>query len=119
MKKTFQLHATGKDDARVVEAVKNDVRKYVKRERRKALPAGVDFWDFDCRVGADKAEPATRHLAEMAPAIDQAAKDGATEVYVEILAKPGHRAKKVVAPAEAADGTDPDGEEEAPPAAQL
>jgi hypothetical protein len=112
MKKTFQLKAPGKEDQRVVEAIKNEVRKYVKRERRKTLPEGVDFWDFDCRVGQDKAEPVIKHLAEVAGAIDAAAlTEGATEVYVEILAKPGHRTKKPVAavleglpPAETASG---------------
>jgi hypothetical protein len=100
MKKTFPLHAPEKTDQRVIEAIKNDVRKYVKRERRKALPAGVDFWDFDCRVGPDLAMAVTKHLAEVAPAIDAVAKgEGATAVYVEILAKPGHRTKKVVVPA--------------------
>ena len=96
---TFQLHSPGKDDRRVVEAVKNEVRKYVKRERRKTLPPGVDFWDFNCRVGPDKAAPQVKHLAEVAPAIDQAAKDNASEVYVEILATPGYRTKKAVEPA--------------------
>ena len=95
MKKTFQLHEPGKADQRVIEAIKNDVRKYVKRERRKALPADVDFWDFDCRVGLEPATAQVKHLAEVAAAIDAVAvTEGATGVYVEILAKPGHRAKK-------------------------
>jgi hypothetical protein len=107
MKKTFQLHAPGKDDQRIVEAVKNEVRKYVKRERRKALPSGVDFWDFDCRVGAGQTVPAVKHLAEVASAIDEAAAGGAAQVYVEILAKPGHRTKKPVEPAESEGGATP------------
>ena len=38
-------------------------------------------------------------MAEVAPAIDAVFKIvGATTVYMEILAKPGHRTKKVVAP---------------------
>jgi hypothetical protein len=98
MKKTFALHLTGKDDQRVLEAVKNDVRKYVKRERRKSLPEGVDFWDFDCKVGAGKTEPTARHLAEVTVAIDAIAAEGGAEVYVEILSKPGHRTKKPVEP---------------------
>ena len=101
MKKTFALHLPGKDDQRVLEAVKNDVRKYVKRERRKALPEGVDFWDFDCKVGDSKAEPAVKHLAEVVDAIDAIAVTEATEVYVEILAKPGRRTPKPVEPASA------------------
>lgn len=96
MKKTFPLKQPGKADARVIEAVINDVRKYVKRERRKALPVGVDFWDFDCKVGADGAEPVVKHWEEVVPAIEAAAKAESTRVYVEILAKPGVRTKKPV-----------------------
>ncbi len=96
MKKTFPLQVPGNADVRVLEAIKGDIRKYIKRERRKALPTGVDFWDFTCKVGADKAEPEARHHEEVVPAIDAAAKAGATSVYVEILAIPGHRMKKAV-----------------------
>ena len=51
MKKVFPFSAPGHQPPRVVAAIKSDVRKYVKRERRKPLPEGVDFWDFDCKVG--------------------------------------------------------------------
>ena len=100
MKKTFPLHQAGQADARVLEAIKQDVRKYVKRERRKPLATGVDFWDFDCQVGVDEAALAPKHWEEVIPAIEAATKiEGAVKVYVEILAKPGHRTKKpVVAP---------------------
>lgn len=98
MKKTFALSSPGKDNQRVVEAVKNEIRKYVKRERRKSLPEGVDFWDFDCKVGPDKVEPTVCHLAEVTTTVDTMAASGAAEVYVEILAKPGHRTKKLIAP---------------------
>jgi len=98
MKKTFQLKEPGQDDQRVLESIKHEVRKYVKRERRKPLKTGVDFWDFDCKVGTSETDAAIKHPAEVAPAIDLvAATEGATTVYVEILAKPGHRLKKAVA----------------------
>lgn len=96
MKKTFPLQLPGKADQRVLEAIKGDVRKYFKREKRKPLTTGVDFWDFACKVGAGRAEPESKHPAEVVPAIDAAAKSGATAVYVEILAIPGHRMKKTV-----------------------
>lgn len=96
MKKTFPFQVPGHADARVLEAIKGDVRKYIKRERRKTLPADVDFWDFTCMVGQDQATPEPKHQAEVIPAIDAAAKNGATSVYVEILAIPGHRMKKTV-----------------------
>lgn len=105
MKKTFQLKEPAKADARVLEAIKQDVRKYVKRERRKALPTGVDFWDFDCQLGVDQAPPKALHLAELTPAIEAAAQTkGIGSVYVEILAKPGHRTKKPMPEALAAEG---------------
>lgn len=91
MKKTFPLHVSGKADARVVEAIKADVRRYVKRERRKPVREGVDFWDFDCKVGRDQATAEMKPLADVGKAIDDAAQLGVESVYVEILAKPGVR----------------------------
>lgn len=91
MKKTFPLSAPGHQAPRVVEQIKAEVRKYVKRERKKKLPEGVDFWDFDCKVGQGEGSPETKHIEEIIPAIDQAAAAAAEAVYIEILAKPGHR----------------------------
>lgn len=91
MKKTFPFHVPGKDDPRVLEAIKHDVRKYVKRERRKTVPEGFDLWQFDCRVGADQAEAVSTQLGSVSTEIDALAKTGAAGVYVEILASPGHR----------------------------
>ena len=51
MKKTFLLQVEGKNPDRILEAVKHEVRKYVRREGRKTLPEGFDYWDFDCKVG--------------------------------------------------------------------
>jgi len=104
MKKTFPLQVPGQVDQRVLEGVKGDVRKYFKREKRKALPTGVDFWDFACKVGADQAEPEAKHPTEVIPAIDATAKNGAVTVYVEILAIPGHRMKKAVEATAATEG---------------
>jgi hypothetical protein len=94
MKKTFPLTVPGHQPPRVVEAIKNDVRKYVKRERRKALPDGVDFWDFRCKVGQGETEPEPKHVEEIIAAIDQAAASQCASVYIEILATPGHRQSK-------------------------
>ena len=80
--------------ARVVEAIKSDLRKYLKRERRKDLPTGADFWDFDCRVGQSSELAKTSHVEELIPSIDLASSEGWPEIYIEILAKTGHRTKK-------------------------
>ena len=91
MKKTFQLRPEGKNPERVLEATKHDIRKYIKRERRRALPEGVDFWDFDCKFGASEEAAVVAHLAELTALIDGLVKSGGTQFYVEILAKHGHR----------------------------
>ena len=97
MKKTFPLHAPGKEDLRVVETIKLTLTKYVKRERRKKLPDGVDFWDFSCKVGSDSGTAVATHLSGVPKAVDAVAlaseAEGA-EVYVEIEACPGFRTKK-------------------------
>lgn len=91
MRKIYPLHVDGRHPDRVLDAVKHDIRKYLKRERRRELPAGVDFWDFDCRVGQSRDSAETVHLAALIGQIDAAARDGQAAVYVEILAKHGHR----------------------------
>jgi len=111
MKKTFALQSPGKENQRLIEAIKKDVRKYVKRERRKNLPEGVDFWDFDCKVGADKTEPTAKHSEEIIGAIDAIAAAGGAEVYIEIISKPGRRTKKPVAPLPGSETLIADGQE--------
>lgn len=100
MKKIFPLNVEGHQPPRVIEQIKSDVRKYVKRERKKKLPEGVDFWDFDCRVGPAEASAGQKHIEELVKAIDETAASGSEAVYIEILAKPGHRlgGKKSEAP---------------------
>lgn len=91
MKKTFPLKEPGKADPRVVDAVKHEVRKYVKRERRKTLPEGFTEWNFNCKAGPAPATATVRELDDLGAAIDEVAATGGTEVYVEILAQAGHR----------------------------
>lgn len=94
MKKTFPLLLPEQKPERVLDAIKHDLRKYLKREKRKPLPEGVDFWDFDCKVGKGDAAPETKHPGDVEKAVEDASKEGCASVYVEILAKPGHRVKK-------------------------
>ena len=100
MKKTHPLLVEGKKPDRVRDALKHTLRQYVRRERNKPLPEGVDYWDFDCQMGlqADTAERV--HVAELNKALDALADQGAEAVYVEILRKPGIRQSKPPAPAD-------------------
>ena len=104
MKKTFKLDIEGKNRVRVLEAIKHEVRKYVKRERRRELPQGVDFWDFDCRFGLSAETAVPIHFGSLIEQVDSAAKEGAAALYVEILPKHGHRKAK---PTEAASDESP------------
>lgn len=92
MKKTFPLTAPGKDDARVRDKIRHELNKYIRRERQKKLPEGCTLWTFDCKVGRDATAAATRPLKEIGSAIDDLAASGATDVYVEIVARPTVRA---------------------------
>lgn len=102
MRKTYPLNLEGKHRDRVLDAVKHDIRKYVKRQRRKALPEGVDFWDFDCKFGLSADTAATLHFGNLMEQIDAVAKEGAAALYVELLAKPGHRKARPAAGGDAA-----------------
>lgn len=91
MKKTFELTHPKIKLERRVDAVKHEIKKYLKRERKKTLPAGVDFWDFDCRFGNTEAEAETIALADINKRIDQTQVDGLTSFYIEVEVKEGIR----------------------------
>lgn len=91
MKKLFPLHAPGRDDARVRDKIRQELNKYVRRERRKDLPEGFDAWEFACRVGPSEPSAEVRMLKEVGGVIDAVAAAGAKEVYVEIVAVPAKR----------------------------
>lgn len=91
MKKTFLLRIDGRHPDRVLDSIKHEIRKYVKRERRRALPLGVDYWDFDCKFGAAEESASPVHFATLTEHIDAIAKDGGEQFYIEILSKHGVR----------------------------
>lgn len=94
MKKTFKMTHEKIKRERLVEAIRHEIKKYIKRERNKSLPDGVDFWDFDCKFGPDPENAKEIHVAEITKSIDQAQELQLEAFYLEILAKPGHRTKK-------------------------
>lgn len=102
MRKTYQLNIEGKNRDRVLDAIKHDIRKYVKRQRRVPLPEGVDYWDFDCKFGTSAETAAVVHFGEIMGLIDTLAKDGGAAFYLELLAKNGHRKAKPADSGEAA-----------------
>ncbi|MEA3543846.1 MAG: DUF6172 family protein [Thermodesulfobacteriota bacterium] len=94
MKKTFKMSHPKIKGPRLVEAIKYEVKKYIRRERRKTLPPDVAFWDFDCRFGVDEASSDVIHLSAINKSISQAESEQLESFYLEILVKPGYRSKK-------------------------
>lgn len=95
MKKTFTLDIEGKNRDRLLDAVKHEVRKYMRRERRRDLPVGADYWDFDCKFGPEPESAQVTHPGNLIGAIDGFAKEGGGKFYVEIVARPGQRKARV------------------------
>ena len=96
MKKTYSLTHPKLNLARIIEAAKHDAKKYMKREQRKPLPKGDDFWDFDCKYGATEAEAKEIHVAEINSCMDEAEKAQLPSFYLEIVAKSKQRTHKPV-----------------------
>jgi sRNA-binding carbon storage regulator CsrA len=94
MKKVFKLTDPKKAPARQVDTVKHEINKYIARERKKKVTDGVDFWDFDCKVGINADEAKVVHISEINKSIDALATAENESFYIEILAKPGHRTHK-------------------------
>ena len=94
MKKTFLLTDPKIKPTRRVEAIKGDIKKYIKRERKKKLPEGFDFWDFNCSFGDTAEEKKEIHTTEIMKFIDDAASRKLDKFYLEVLATARNRSKK-------------------------
>lgn len=94
MKKTFPLTHPKIQPERLVDSIRAEVNKYIKRERKKKLPEGSDFWDFDCKVGPSAESAAAVHVSSVSKAIGQTLEEQNDSVYVEVQAKPVKRMKK-------------------------
>lgn len=107
MRKTFPLTIEGRHRDRVLDALKHEIRKYLQRERRRALPEGAQVWAFDCRFGLDKDSAEALPVEAIKARLDAAASGGAARVYIEILARPAQRAARPAAAGTTADTTEP------------
>jgi hypothetical protein len=94
MKKNFKLKVDNKTPERQSDSIKYEVKKYLKRERKKKLPENADYWDFDCKIGETAEETKDIHTQELNPSIDEFLQKGSESFYLEILSKPGYRTKK-------------------------
>lgn len=96
MKKTFKLNVENKNPDRLLESIKYEIRKYIKREKRKALPDDVDFWDLKCKFAKNDETPEVINFNEITNCINEAANEKCDSFYMEIISEQGFRVKDVI-----------------------
>lgn len=109
MRKTFPLQIEGRHPDRVLDAIRHEIRKALKRDRRHPLPEGAHHWEFDCRFGPNAEEAQAVNLASLNALIDEAARTQQPQIYVEFTARPA--ARHAGAPT-ASEGESPEPEDE-------
>lgn len=87
MKRTFNLVHPKIKVPRAVDSVKHDIKKYLKRERKKPLPSGATYWGFDCKFGQSEATAVEVPLSSLTKNIDDLVANNIMTIYVEITAK--------------------------------
>jgi len=88
MKKTFSLEHPRTKPARLADAYRNEVKRYLKRERSKMLPEGFDVWVFDCKFGATADDAKVIAVDAIGASITGAEIEGLKSFYLEIIARP-------------------------------
>ncbi|MDX9795844.1 MAG: DUF6172 family protein [Arcobacteraceae bacterium] len=91
MKKTFKFNVENKTPARQLDSIKYEIRKYIKREKRKPLPEGVDFWKFECQFAKGNEEPRAIEFLDITKCIDEAFNENSETFYMEIIATKGYK----------------------------
>ncbi len=95
LKKTFNLQVENKNQDRTVESIKNEIRKYIKREKRKPLPKGKDFWFFDCKFAKDEETPEEIPFSDIIRFVNEAVETNSKTFYLEIETRAEERTKKL------------------------
>lgn len=93
MKKIFNLKDGNKNSQRQLDAIKHEIRKYIKREKRKPLPDGVDFWDLKCKFAMNDKEPQAIEFVDITKHIDEASRLDCDSFYMEIISTEGYKPK--------------------------
>jgi hypothetical protein len=86
MKKRFTLNDTKKAPERVLEAIKNDIRKYIKREKRKPLPENSNFWRIDCKFAKNEDKLEDIKFEDIMKNINEASQENCESFIIELVA---------------------------------
>lgn len=87
MKKTFLLTDAKKDPQRVLESIKNNIRKYIKREKRKELPEDTNFWKINCKFGQSEENAVEIRFEDIMKNINTASEQKLESFYIELIAE--------------------------------
>lgn len=87
MKRTFKLQHPKIKVPRIVDSIRHEIKKYLKKERQKSLPSGTKYWGFDCKLGQTEETAVVVHLSELNANIDKLVESDVQTIYVEITPK--------------------------------
>ena len=87
MKKTFKLEHPKIKVPRIVDSAKHDIKKFLKKERKKPLPSGANYWGFDCKFGQSEETAVSIPLTSLSKHIDDLVENKIMTLYVELTPK--------------------------------
>lgn len=87
MKKTFKLEHPKIKVPRMVDSVKHDIRKFLKKERKKPLPSGAKYWSFNCKFGQLEESAIEINFSSLMQNIDDLVANNIMTIYVELTPK--------------------------------
>ena len=89
MKKTFLLTDPKKDPERVLDSIKHDIRKYIKREKRKELVDGSNFWKINAKFGQTEKSAVEIRFVDIMKNISDASTQKWDSFYIELISEAG------------------------------
>ena len=88
MKKVFKIKQEKLKPERAVDAIKNELRKYTKREKKKDLPnKKTMYWDFDCKFGKSAELAQVCSFDEIITQLNSVVAEDWDACYIEVIAK--------------------------------
>ena len=95
MKKTYKLVDEKRNIERIIEAIKYDVRKYIKREKNKKNTSDEFVWKFNCKSAVSEEDAKSINFLDITKTIEAVATSEAETFYIEIVAYEEQRPAKV------------------------
>ena len=89
MKKTFLLTDEKKEPQRVLESIKHDIRKYIKREKRKDLVSGSNFWKINAKFGKTEDSIVEIRFVDIMKNITEASEQNWASFHIQLISEAG------------------------------